>query len=397
MGKLSGFFEDYMNKKSIFKDKTKLQLYYNPNEIVHRDKEINEVANILAPCLRKETPSNLFLYGKTGTGKTLVASHVLDEMKKIAEKNNILVDFIYINCKLKKVADTEYRVLAQFIKYFGGNVPSTGLPTDEIYKIFYEYLENTNKHYVLVLDEIDQIVKKIGDSFLYNLTRINTELKTSKISLVGISNDTMFIDNLDPRVKSSLSEEEILFSPYNALQMQDILRNRANDAFNKECLKPGVIEKCAAYSAREHGDARRALELLRVAGEIADRKGLEFIDMTHLDEAERKIEKDRLVDIALNQPKQFQVVFYSILLNYEKKDFMYSSEIYELYKKLSLKLNIRPLTQRRVSGIISEFDMMGMIYSRVISHGRYGRTKEVSLSISKNLLEKLKSALEKIL
>jgi len=132
------------------------------------------------------------------------------------------------------------------------------LPTDEIYRRFINILDKEKRVVIFVLDEIDQLVKKAGDEILYNLTRLNSELKNTTISIVGISNDLLFTDNIDPRVKSSLSEEELVFPPYNAIQLQDILRQRAMNAFREGIVGEGVIEKCAAYAAREHGDARRA-------------------------------------------------------------------------------------------------------------------------------------------
>jgi len=114
------------------------------------------------------------------------------------------------------------------------------------------------------------------------------------LCIVGISNNLTFLDELDPRVRSSLSEEEILFHPYNALQIQDILNQRSNAAFKEGVLQDGVISKCAAYAAKEHGDARRALDLLRVAGELAERDNSKKILLKHIDEANEKIEKDKI-------------------------------------------------------------------------------------------------------
>ena len=158
----------------------------------------------------------------------------------------------------------------------------------ELFKIIKDALNK--KAIVLVLDEIDQAVKKISDNFIYTLTRLNSELKNAQISIVGISNSLTFMDNLDPRVRSSLGEEEIVFPPYNALQLQDILRERAEQAFKEGILEEGVIAKCAAFAAREHGDARRALDLLRVAGELAEREGSKTVTLMHIDEANNKIE-----------------------------------------------------------------------------------------------------------
>ncbi|MBU1703991.1 MAG: ORC1-type DNA replication protein [Nanoarchaeota archaeon] len=394
---LTGFFEDFLKKKPIITDRSVLQSNYNPLEILHREDLINQIAQTLAPALRSNKPSNLFIYGKTGTGKTVSAHHTTKKILEVAAKNqNNNLRVVYINCKLKKIADTEYRLIAQLARELGKEIPITGLTTDEVYKIFYNTLEEKKLTLILVLDEIDQLVKKTGDEILYNLTRINSELKDSQVSIVGISNDLVFADNLDPRVKSSLSEEEIIFPPYNALQIQDILRQRSKKAFQTDVLEPGVIEKCAAYAAREHGDARRAIDLLRVSSELAERKGQIKVTIKDIDEAEEKIERERVVDIVVAQPKQFQATLYAILKVFmNSKDTIFTGEIYEVYKKICQRTGLRPLTQRRVSDIVAELDMLGIINAKVTSKGRYGRTREIDFAVNENILLKIKNILEK--
>jgi cell division control protein 6 len=302
---------------------------------------------------------------------------------------------IYLNCKLKRIADTEYRLIAQLAREFGKEIPATGLPTDEVYKLFINELDEKKLLLVIILDEIDQLVEKIGDSVLYNLTRLNTELKNSEVSLIGISNDLVFTDNLDPRVKSSLSEEELVFPPYNAIQLQKILQQRGKIAFRNNSIKEGVIEKCAAYAAREHGDARRALELLRVAGELAERENKNFIEIEDIDAAEGKIEHDRILDVVSTQPKQSKITLYSLLYvkNNSSKP-VFTGDIYDSYKEYCFKCGVRPLTQRRVSDIIAELDMLGIINAKVISKGRYGRTRELCLAVPPSIIEKINDILK---
>ncbi|MBS3123933.1 orc1/cdc6 family replication initiation protein [Candidatus Woesearchaeota archaeon] len=397
MSDINNFFNAYLTKNSLFKDKSVLLSTYVPEEILYRDDFLKEVANVLAPALRMERPSNLFIYGKTGTGKTLSVRHVLQSLESVAKNQNIPLKTIYINCKMKRVADTEYRLVSQLIKEFGDEVPPTGLPTDEIYNIFYQHLDRERRTVILVLDEVDQLTKKIGDDILYNLTRINSELKRSQIVLVGISNNLVFSENLDPRVKSSLSEEELIFPPYNALQIQEILSHRSKLAFQPGVLLPGVIEKCSAFSARDHGDARRALDLLRVAGELAERSGSSRVEIIHLDEAEKKVEADKIITATMGQPKQFHSVLYSILLFFPQKQRLFTGEIYEVYKKICQQSHQNVLTQRRISDILGEMDLLGIINAQIISKGRYGRTREISLSLEENVAVKLKEMLEKSL
>jgi cell division control protein 6 len=394
MNKLDKIF-DSVGKRSLFKDKKILQANYSPEDIPHRDKQIEQVASILAPSLLGERTSNLFIYGKTGTGKTLSVQHVANELSRRSRDEKVL-RVEYLNCKLKKVADTEYRILAELIKKLGGSVPATGLPTDQVYLRFLEILEKGDeKIFILILDEIDQAVKKISDEFLYNLTRLNSELNNMQIIVVGISNDLRFLDMIDQRVRSSLSEEEIVFPPYNALQLQEILRKRSDAAFKDDVVSDGVIAKCAAFAAREHGDARRALDLLRVAGELAEREASVDIGMKHLDNANDKIERDKILDIIETEPKQFQLVLYSIFeLTEKSKEGIYTGDVYSYYQELCKKINIESLTQRRVGDIIAEFDMLGLINARVISKGRHGRMREIKLAIPEGIVIRARDILE---
>jgi cell division control protein 6 len=300
-------------------------------------------------------------------------------------------------------------MLAALIEKLGGSVPATGLPTDAVYSKFIQLVDNKKQIIVLIFDEVDQAVQKISDNFIYNLTRLNSELAKAQIMLIGISNDVTFLDNVDPRVRSSLGEEEVVFPPYNALQLQDILTERCKKAFKEGVVDEGVIAKCAAFAAREHGDARRALDLMRIAAELSERDGKSKIDLSYIDAANKKIERDKILDIVENQPAQFHLVLYSVinLLKQNKKDNagdgnertekIFTGDVYNLYQDMCKKTKIDELTQRRVSDIIAEWDMMGLINANVISKGRHGRTKEIKLSIPSSLLEKVEAILKESL
>ena len=397
--KIDKIFDSFVSN-NLFKNKAVLQSNYNPDNIPHREEQIESIASILAPALRGERASNLFIYGNTGTGKTLSVQHVgdrlLEKLKSLGQRH---LKFIYVNCKLKKVADTEYRIVAELIHKLKGSVPATGLPTDQVYSRFVDLVESEKQVVLIVLDEIDQAVKKISDTFLYTLTRLNSDLKKAQISIIGISNSLTFMDNLDPRVRSSLGEEEIVFSPYNALQLQDILKQRAGEAFKGNVLEEGVIAKCAAYAAREHGDARRALDLLRVAGELSEREGNGKITLNHIDESNQKIERDKMVDIIESEPKQYQLVLAAIMSLNEKRihEKIFTGDVYNSYQEICEKTGNDILTQRRVSDIIQEFDMLGIINATVVSKGRHGRTKEIKLMLSPPIKKKSKEILSKSL
>ncbi|GAA0294119.1 Cdc6/Cdc18 family protein [Halarchaeum salinum] len=427
-----GLFDDLLSGEPIFENKEVLRPSYTPHELPHRNEQINNMATILVAALRGETPSNILIYGKTGTGKTASAKYVSQELETTSRKYDVPCEVEYINCE---VTDTQYRVLAQLANTFieqnreyahgrvrelegllsdaeddasalGGTefddvsaverriddlerdledmeeVPMTGWPTDRVYSVFFEAVDYVERVAVIMLDEIDKLVEKSGDDTLYNLSRMNSELDNSRVSIIGISNDLKFTDFLDPRVKSSLGEEEIVFPPYDANQLRDILQHRSTDAFKADALSEDVIPLCAAFAAQEHGDARRALDLLRTAGELAERDQADVVTEEHVRRAQDKIELDRVVEVVRTLPTQSKLVLFAIMM-LEKHGVhnINTGEVYNIYKTLCDEIDADVLTQRRVTDLISELDMLGIVNAVVVSKGRYGRTKEINLSV----------------
>ncbi|WP_232686798.1 Cdc6/Cdc18 family protein [Halobacterium zhouii] len=445
-----GLFDDLLSGEPIFDNKEVLRPSYTPHELPHRKEQINNMATILVAALRGETPSNVLIYGKTGTGKTASAKFVSQELEKTSQKYEVPCEVEYINCE---VTDTQYRVLAQLANTFieqnhdwidarveelqdlrneaesdasgtdASNpdsdtpestdlapledtefdsvdevdeqiesllqdkadmeeVPMTGWPTDRVYATFFDAVDYVERVAVIMLDEIDKLVEKSGDDTLYNLSRMNSELDSSRVSIIGISNDLKFTDFLDPRVKSSLGEEEIVFPPYDANQLRDILQHRSEVAFKGDALTEDVIPLCAAFAAQEHGDARRALDLLRTAGELAERDQADLVTEENVRRAQDKIELDRVVEVVRTLPTQSKLVLYAILLLEDNGVHnVNTGEVYNIYKTLCDEIDADVLTQRRVTDLISELDMLGIVNAVVVSKGRYGRTKEISLSV----------------
>ena len=370
-------FDSLLGTESIFKNREALSHSHIPDVLPHREKQIEELAKIIAPALRGETPSNVFIYGKTGTGKTAVAKFIGKQLIEKGEKLKIQTSFVYINCE---IVDTQYRILQnisnQLIKKWEERVPFTGWPTDEVYAKVVETIDKNGGVTIIVLDEVDKVK---DDEVLYNLSRINYDLKRTRTSLIGISNDIKFTEFLDPRIKSSLGQENIVFPPYTADELADILRQRAEIALKENVLDENVIPLCAALAAQEHGDARRALDLLRVAAEIAEREGEKKVTERHVKIAENKIELDRVNEIVKTLPVQSKAVLMAAIIGNEYYEELTTGDLYEIYKDICRISGLSILTQRRVADLISELDMLGIITARVISKGRYGRTREIEV------------------
>jgi cell division control protein 6 len=139
-----------------------------------------------------------------------------------------------------------------------------------------------------------------------------------------------------------------------------------------------VIPLCAALAAQEHGDARRALDLLRISGELAEREDAPRVTEKHVKNAQQKIETDSLIVCVSSLPTQSKAVLYSMLILSEmNKQVFTTGEVAQVYRDVAQVLDIDVLTHRRITDLISELTMLGVINSRVVSRGRYGRTKEM--------------------
>jgi archaeal cell division control protein 6 len=193
---------------------------------------------VLAPALRGDTPSNLLIYGKIGTGKTAVVTQVRQDLQKKGTGSPVKTTFISVNCGN---VDTAYSLLQNvgntFAKTEGDRIP-TGWSLDRVQAAMRRLMESKGGTIILILDEIDRLVARSGDNVLYTLSQLNTELEDARLVLVGISNDLKFTNHLDARVRSRLNEEKILFDPYKAPQLQDILTDRAGVAFREGVVDP---------------------------------------------------------------------------------------------------------------------------------------------------------------
>lgn len=381
---LDNVFERFVSNARIFRDREVLRHDYLPERLPHREEQIRKIGETVAPVLKGSRSSNILIYGKTGTGKTAVAKYVLSHLESRAKEFSAPVKLCYVNCRM---AGSEYRVFASLCQSVGVSIPFTGLSVGEVFDRFRLGLEASRIIFMIVLDEADALIKVRGDNLLYELTRINEALGGSKVTLIAISNDFRLKEFLDPRVLSSLSEEEIVFRPYDADELRNILSERARAAFFSNTLSDAALGLCAALAAAEHGDARRALDLLRVAGEVAERKGAITIAEDNVREAEKHIEHDRVVEALQNLTLHSKLVVLSVYhLNKTNLRGAITGEISEVYNELSAELGVTPLTQRRLSTLVNELDAMGLVNAKVISMGRYGRTKKIRLEIARSIV-----------
>ncbi len=380
--------DDAASGKSLFKNREVLHFTFIPEVILHRDEEQKKVTQSLIPLLKKSRPSNLLVYGKPGTGKTLVVRKVLNKIQKRAKEKSFPIELVYANSKEET---TLYGLLVKFGRQLGltsqKELPSTGLSISEVFNRIISIIEKNSLNTMFVVDEIDylaELVSKTGKDVFYSLTRANERLKKGSLTLVGISNDLTFKERLDPRVLSSLSEEEIVFTNYTVGQIKEILEERIKIAFIPTTIEQAAINLCAAMAGQEHGDARRAIDLLRVAGEIAEREQADSVKEEHIRKASLKMEEDKETTALSSYPLHEKLLILAVM----RANGTTTGEIYQSYKKLCKTTRQKELTQRRVTQILSEIEMTGLISGKIIHQGMHGRTKKFSLALHPETIKK---------
>lgn len=377
---MSNIFDEFETNNTIFKDKKPLDHRFLPEKLIHREDQIKQIAKYWVDALNNVTPSNITIYGKTGTGKTAASKFAREQLNEASQNKNVFIRVEYIRCT---DYTTEYQVIAYLCQKLGRDVPNRGWTKSEIVNTFRNIFKanSLGKKLILIviLDEIDILLDKDGDGILYTLTR------TENVSILSISNFLDFKGLIKSRVNSSLNDKEIVFPPYGADQLADILYDRAGLSFHEEVLENDVIPLCSAMAAKEEGDARYALDLLRTSGELAFDEDSENVSSIHVKRAKDKIEHNKVTEIISTLPIQQQRVLEAILNLTKENGEITSGKLYDAYKEVSNKDSV---TYRRIFDFINELEMLGIISTNTISRGRgKGRTNIIKLQCDLNLLE----------
>ncbi|MBD3387823.1 MAG: AAA family ATPase [Candidatus Altiarchaeales archaeon] len=423
--KMSGkLFDDELKDKGVFKDLGVLSPHYIPKDLPYRKQEIKQITRSLASIFLNVKPNNIFLYGKTGTGKTSVVKNITRELEstladKSKNKNNARAAVAYMNCRLGY--NSKYQVLLKIVEddslnreglkdtplegVRGGKL--SGRSPTELQQRMRATIESNAVHMIVVLDEVD-MVKDVNE-LIYILTRMNDEIgevefdgKTCRgsISIIGISNKYSFKNDLDPRTKSTLCEEEIVFKPYNANQLKTILKHRVKMGFKKGSISESNIALIAAYAAQTNGDARYGLRLLQKAGEIAQNNKRKRVKKDDVKEAKARVEEDVINELITTLPEHQQIVLYSIAdaiargsqykrLSDAPADVLFSGEVYENYERICKHLNRNPRTMRWFGEYLKELEMLGLVTLTLSGSGVRGTTTLIRLGGSPADIKKI--------
>ncbi len=390
-------FADLFKESMIFANREVLSPHYIPQHLLFRDRQIAEIEKALTPSLRGERGRNLFVYGKTGTGKTSCMKTVIERIKALPV---IRAKISYVNCR---IYNSRYRALSKIASDHMPIYAKRGYGIVDIYEKMISWIEEDGKVLIVVLDEID-IVRDLDD-LIYTLTRANSDIKSGGITLVGISNKVSFKEDLDPRSLSTLYENELVFPPYNSSELASIVKERALKGFREGVVDQAAVNLSAAIAAKESGDARLALKIISKAGELAEAKNMNVVTIGDVEAASKFAEEEIAYEMIGTLPEHQKLVVYAIALmsingsRYKKlnegnESFILSGEIYSRYSSIAESLQKDVKGARLYRKYIADLEMQGIIVSYESGKGIRGHTRLIKLSYHP---EKIKALIERSL
>lgn len=352
-----------------------------------RDAEIRELSSHFAPILRGEHSCHLAIWGKTGTGKTLTSLYFLNLLAEMCRAKRIPMRYEHLDLSTPRPCFRALNDLACLLN--ASKRYRKGISLEELMLRIETALAEFKGVLVLFVDECDH-VRRDKDTFMSFLVRRLPQRIPAKLVLIFASNRLDWPDHLDPRVKSFLKLNELIFKPYDALHLQQILRIRADKALQPRALAPGVIEKIAGLSSRDHGDARRAVALLAKSAYLAEKAGAK-ITVALVDEAAAQLDQDRYLGLLRSAPAHLQAAMGAVIEATQKtpEASLGTGEAYDAYKGFCDRIGRSPLTGRAFGDLLNELDMYSLVRTRVLSRGRYGRSREITLDLPETLVERL--------
>jgi len=350
-----------------------------------RKKQLSRIISHLSPVLDGAHPPSALIYGPTGSGKTVSLIHVLSTFGKVSKRHGICFNYRYIDLTSPKSNFAALNEVAIALDNTNRRYRK-GIPVEFMQAKIIKTLSGYNGFFTLLIDEADNI-RPNPDAFFTFLAKTLPRKVSCRLILILVTNRLDWEKTLDPRILSFLKKTDIIFEPYHALDLLEILKLRSEKALRKDKVDQAALKKVAAYASRETGDARKAVELLAKAVKVAEETS-GYLTEKEVDIAEDRLEVDKSAELINALATQQRIILQACYSLFKKGTAKISTgQAYEVYKTICKSKKIRPLAQRRFCDMISFLDLYGLIDARVVSMGRYGKTREIMSSLPDQVIE----------
>lgn len=363
---------------SVFKDQGKLSFDYLPEKMVHRDKQTQRLFSLMRPIVEAGAASNAFLYGPVGTGKTHTAKRFCVDFKKYAAEKDRAIDFYPVNCRQRMGDDA---VLLALVRHFDAHFPDRGFSIAEKLETLRRHLEKLKVHFIVILDEVDALLKKSGADLIYSFARIAEETTAAKgnISMIVISQRPNALEYMDAAALSTFRRSNVVeFPRYDSKELRDILEDRVQLAMHPGTLEEDLVDMISDI-ASEFGDARYSIELLEKAGMLADEESSETVTPEHVRGAKAHVHptdvQERLAQ--LDVPKK--LVLLAIARKIRKKTYITMGDAEGAYEVVCEEYREKPRAHTQLWKYVRELDALGLIDTKLSGEGVVGKTTLISL------------------
>ncbi|TFF90440.1 MAG: hypothetical protein EU548_02990 [Promethearchaeota archaeon] len=391
------YFEDLLNQQSVFKDESKLDINFIPEKLPYREKELSLLSQLFLSLLKNpnKTSRKVLITGKTGIGKTVTVKLFSRILKQAAEKRNLNINPIHINCRKER---TSYKILVKILQFFNPNIPNRGYSFQDLLGFLEINLNNTNVHLVIILDELGYLIGQNDEDLLYSLTRINDERYNEplKLSLIGIIRDLTYLDKLDVSTISTLQRNIIKFSPYSFDQISEILGYRIEVSIIENAFSEETIEMISKIIWR-NADIRHGLDLIWKSAKIAESKNRRYISPEDI-----RIANQGLIPFSIHEKLKYlssaKLIFLLSIVRQLKngnKNKVTINYVLEDYSLLCENLERTPKSYSQLWNYLQEFEREDLINLSIVSGNIIGR--KAFIEILDTPLLKLKKIIYNIL
>lgn len=370
--------ESELGGPTVFKDLAKLDFDYVPAELPGRDDEIRFLARTFKGLTEGANRENVLIQGPVGTGKTAMAKLFVRDFANVLRRQGKNIETVDVNCRRRK---TSGLAMLGILNHFDKNYPERGFSTGEMQRDLRKHLDRKDTHLIIILDEVDALLRADGSDLVYDLTRWNDESgpSWSGVSLILVSQHDV-LAQMDDAARSTFKTNVLKVEPYPTSSLEEILQQRVELAFH-----PGAVDEDSvcliADASSQEGNARSAIEILWKAGIHADDQHRDRVVADDVRTAKAEVHSFLTETKLRNMAKHPLLALLSLARRLERDESAYATtgSVEETYRLVCEEFDEEPRGHTMFWKYLKQLQDAGMILARLSGKGQAGTTQLISI------------------